>query len=326
MRTEPPRIGLAQRGTGRHVAALALLAVALAAASPARAFTVFACEPEWAALVRVLLPSARVHVATTVRQDPHHIEARPTLIAQMRAADLAACTGASLEAGWLPLLQQRAGNPRVQDGAPGMYYAADHVVLLEGRPGAGASLTGALAAPFAGDVHAEGNPHLHTDPRRLLEAAHALAEQLQALQPAQAMAIAQRHKEFDTRLRTRIADWERRAVPLRGRAVAAQHSSFAYLQRWLGIAQQADLEPRPGMAPTPGHLQKVLETLRAQPPLAIVVAEHHDPRPGRWLAGQLGGRVPLLTLPATVPDDSTPDALERWYEQLVQALLRAAGS
>src|SRR5574343_213958 len=88
---------------------LALLAAA-AFAAPAGAQTVFACEPEWAALTRVLLPAAKIHTATHAAQDPHHIEARPALIAQLRGADAAVCTGAGLEAGWLPTLQQRAGN------------------------------------------------------------------------------------------------------------------------------------------------------------------------------------------------------------------------
>jgi len=305
-------------------AALTAGAVAWAAlwAGPAAAFTVFACEPEWAALARALVPQARVHVATTALQDPHHIEARPALMAQLRGADLAACTGASLEAGWLPALQQRSGNPRVQDGAPGMFYAADHVVLIDAPArGAGPRLT-----PFAGDVHAEGNPHLHADPRRLLEAARALAAQVQALQPAQAGAVGERLARLESRLQARIADWERRAAPLRGRAVVVQHGSLAYLWRWLGLVPVADLEPVPGMAPTPGHLQRVLQALRSNPPLAIVVARHQDPRPGRWLAAQLGGRVPLLVLPATVPDDSAPGALEDWFEQLLQALLGAAGA
>jgi zinc/manganese transport system substrate-binding protein len=323
-RTEIPPSAARPRGWLRRVHAALAVATAVSAAAvaaPAAAFTVFACEPEWAALARALLPQARVHVATTAKQDPHHIEARPALIAQLRGADLAACTGASLEAGWLPTLQQRAGNPRVQDGAPGMFYAADHVILID-VPQRGAA---ALATPFAGDVHAEGNPHLHADPRRLLEAARALAAQVQALQPAQAGAVGERLARLESRLQARIGDWERRAAPLRGRAVAVQHGSLAYLWRWLGLVPVADLEPVPGMAPTPGHLQRVLQALRPKPPLAIVVARHQDPRPGRWLAAQLGGSVPLLVLPATVPDDSAPDAIEDWFEQMLQALLKAAG-
>ncbi len=316
----------------RAAVALAVVAAALLpeqASAASRVLTVFACEPEWAALVRALLPDTaglRLHVATHAGQDPHHIEARPALIAQLRAADLAVCTGAGLEAGWLPALQQRAGNPRVQDGAPGMFHAAAHVSLLDPRPGGGGN-------PFAGDVHAEGNPHLHADPRRLRTVARALARTLQAVAPDQAAAIGARAEAFDRDWAARTDAWAARAAGLRGAPVAAQHTSFGYLWDWLGLVPVADLEPRPGMAPTPGHLQALLDRLRGAPPLAVVVARHQDPRAGRWLTGQLGSppgtasrTVPLLVLPATVEDPEAPDALGRWFDALLAALLQAQGA
>ncbi len=303
----------------------------------ASAFTVFACEPEWAALIRVLLPQAKLHVATHSRQDPHHIEARPALIAQLRSADLAVCTGASLEAGWLPVLQQRAGKARDSD----VFFAADVVKLMDPQPGA-------IGTPWAGDVHAEGNPHLHTDPHNLITVADALAERLQQSQPAQKAAIEQRRAAFSARLKSQISQWETRAQPLRGRQVVAQHTSFGYLWKWLGITQVADLEPKPGMAPTPGHLQSLLNTLNSKPPMAVVISSYQDPRPGRWLSGQwvaasarhsgdaalsagaspaVGpgmGAVPLLVLPATVAEDADGEALIRWFDGLLQTLLAAS--
>ena len=282
--------------------------------APASAFTVFACEPEWAALTRVLLPEATIHAATHSRQDPHHIEARPALIAQLRSADLAVCTGASLEAGWLPALQERARNVKVQNGAQGMFFAASQVELIDPQPGAGGN-------PFAGDVHAEGNPHVHTDPRNLLKIAAALSERIQKLVPSEAAQIQQRHARFETEWKQRIKEWEQRTAPLRGQSVAAQHTAFGYLWKWLGIEQVADLEPKPGMAPTPGHLQRLLDTLKPQPPFAVVVSSYQDPRSARWLVSQLGDKAPLVTLPATVEDDRAPDALGQWFDQILNALM-----
>jgi zinc/manganese transport system substrate-binding protein len=278
----------------------------------AQAFTVFACEPEWAALVRTLAPDARLHVATHAGQDPHHIEARPALIAQVRAADLLVCTGAGLEAGWLPTLQQRAGNAKAQD----VFFAADHAgPLLDPKPGA-------VVTPWTGDVHAQGNPHVHTDPQRLRRIAQALSVRLQAERPALRDEIAQRHARFDAQWAARIAEWERLGAPLRGKTVAAQHTGFGYLWAWLGVRTVADLEPRPGMPPTPGHLQGLLVSLRGAPPAAIVVAAYQDARAGRWLATQLGGAVPLLVLPATVGPDADAQALMRWMDDLLQPLVR----
>jgi zinc/manganese transport system substrate-binding protein len=303
----------ALRGGAIRLGAVALLVIVPGWVS---AQVVFACGPEWAALARVLLPQATVHSATTARQDPHHIEARPALIAQMRSAELAVCTGAALESGWLPLLQQRSGNPRVQDRAPGMFWASEAVALIDPQP--------TTPGPFAGDVHAEGNPHIHTDPHRMLEVAAALAAHWQGLLPAQAAAIGQRHQTWARAFGLRIADWEQRTRHLKGRSVAAQHANFGYLWRWLGVSVVADLEPVPGMAPTPGHLQRLVQALRQQPVGAIVVGQHHDARAARWLAAQLGTAAPpVLVLPATVPDAAQPQAIEAWFEQLVQALVQA---
>ena len=295
----------------------ALVACTLWSAGAAHALAVFACEPEWAALVRQLAPAADVRSATHARQDPHHIEARPGLIAQLRRADLAVCTGAGMEVGWLPMLQQRAGNARVQDGAAGMFFAAEQVTLIDARPAAGGN-------PFEGDVHAAGNPHVHLDPRRLLQVAAALGKRLEQVDPAGAEGYRARTAAFQSDWAARIAQWERRAVPLRGLRVAAQHSTFAYLWRWLGIEQVADLEPKPGVPPTPGHLQKLLEATRGSPPRAIVVAAYHDVRGAQWLAQQLGAPAKVLQLPSTVTEEAPTDTLAGFYDLLLAELLASA--
>jgi zinc/manganese transport system substrate-binding protein len=317
----PPSRAVAAQGPSRsrvvrRCAAVAVAVVATLGARPAHAFTIFACEPEWAALARELMPDARIHVATQARQDPHHIEARPALIAQLRAADLAVCTGGSLEIGWLPLLQERAGNGKIQTGAPGMFFATEQVELIDKRDQS--------LSPFQGDVHAEGNPHVHTDPLRMLMVSRRLAERMQDLAREQAPAIEERHRAFEQRWKAQIDRWEMKVQPLRGARVAAQHGTFAYLWRWLGVEQVADLEPRPGLSPTPGHLQSLLQALRKQPPIAVVIASFHDPRAGRWVVGQLEGDVPLIVLPAGPADPNGADALVRWYDAILAPLVDAA--
>src|ERR1041384_4248638 len=75
------------------------------------ALNVYACEPEWAALATELGGNdVSVFSATTARQDPHQIQARPALIARLRNADLVVCTGSELEIGWMPVLLRQAGN------------------------------------------------------------------------------------------------------------------------------------------------------------------------------------------------------------------------
>lgn len=151
----------------------------LALAMPAQAAVkIFACEPEWGALAQELGGNlVDVTVATTALQDPHHIQARPSLIARARNADLVVCTGAELEIGWLPILLQQSGNAKVQAGQPGNFAAADHVRKLE--------IPGQIDRS-QGDVHATGNPHIHTDPRNIAKVATALGLRLAQIDPGHA--------------------------------------------------------------------------------------------------------------------------------------------
>jgi zinc/manganese transport system substrate-binding protein len=294
-----------------------LLALCLVIGSQAHAFNLFACEPEWASLTRALYPDATVFSATSHLQDPHHLDPRPSLIARLRQADMAICTGAGLEAGWLPVLQSKAGNPRVQDGQPGMFYAADHVELIDAKPG--------FITPLSGDIHPGGNPHFHADPRRILSIARALRDRLIEMRPDARDTITARHDRFEQRLLARLQQWERQAASLAGKAVFTQHTSFGYLWTWLGIRPLADLEPRPGMAPTPAHLERLRAVAGRLPVSAIVIAQHHDKRPAQWLAGQSGLRESsIVVLPATVTDIGE-DAILDWFDGLISALVEKLG-
>lgn len=304
--------------TRARQALLGSLMLCSAALAQGTAPKIFTCEAEWAALARELMPGADVFSATQSSQDPHHIEARPGLIARMRSAELVICTGAGLEDGWLPVLQQRSGNRAVQDGRPGMFFAAAHVATLDAAGSAG-SLN-----PFAGDVHPEGNPHVHGDPERLLQVAQALSLRMAQLWPDQAESVRTRHSAFQQRWTRLMDQWRHKAAPLRGVAVAAQHSHFAYWWHWLGMRQTLDLEPKPGLPPTPGHLQSLLGQWRSQVPVAIVVAQHQDARSARWLSERAQPTRPVLVLPATVPDEQSPQALERWFDAMIESLLNAA--
>ncbi|WP_243457418.1 metal ABC transporter substrate-binding protein [Ottowia testudinis] len=289
-------------------------ALPLGAAAQGQGLQVFACEPEWAALVKALAPQAQVTAATHARQDAHHIEARPALIAALRRAHLAVCTGASLEVGWLPMLQARAGNAAVRDGQPGMFYAAQQVELIDRRASVGFN---------DGDVHPEGNPHFHLDPARLAQVARALSQRLAQIDPPQAAAYAARHTAWQADWARGTAQWQQRAAPLKGQRVVGQHNTFAYLWHWLGVQQIADLEPKPGTPPTPSHLQSVLAQVRQAPPIAITHALYQDAQPAQWLARQLGeDKVAVLALPSTVTDDGPSADLASWMDALVTQLLK----
>lgn len=258
-----------------------------------KALEVFACEPEWGALAEELGGDRLdITVATTAFQDPHRLQARPSLIAAIRRADLLVCTGAELEVGWLPLLLRRSGNPRVQPGARGYFLAADHVRKLE---------VPSRIDRAEGDIHPQGNPHLHLNPHNIQRIAEALAEQLEAIDGAGSATYAARLADFSARWAEAIDRWELRGKPLAGLRLVATHTTFSYLADWLDLRMVATLEPKPGIPPSSSHLAQVLEQLTPNPPAAVVRTPYTNEKPSLWMARRLD--VPNVELPYTVGAD-----------------------
>jgi zinc/manganese transport system substrate-binding protein len=275
------------------------------------ALNVFACEPEWGALARELGgDKANVYVASTALQDPHRIEARPSLIARARSADLAVCTGAELEIGWMPLVQTQSGNAKIQTGQPGYFEAASVVPLLEKPERVDRSM---------GDVHAAGNPHIHLDPRNIARVAQALGERMADLDPLNRKDYETRTRNFLERWREATARWESKAASLKGMPLVVYHKNMTYMIRWLGMREVANLEPKPGLPPSTGHLTELLARLQREPAKAIVRSAYNDPRPGEWLAER--AKIPSIAIAFTV--GGTPQAKDLFslYDDTLERLL-----
>ncbi len=292
-----------------------LAAAALAAAAPSTAaLNIFACEPEWGALAKELAGGkASIYVATTALQDPHHIEARPSLIARARTADLIVCTGAELEVGWLPLVQTQSGNARIQTGQSGYFEAAGQLALIEIPQRLDRSL---------GDVHAAGNPHVHLDPRNIVTVAAALGERMAQLDPGEAARYRERAKVFLERWQQATARWAQQAAPLKGMPIVVHHRDLSYLIRWLGMREVGSLEPKPGVPPTAAHLAELLANLTREPAKAVVRAAYNDPRAADWLSER--AKIPALTLPYTVGGTEKAKDLFGLFDDTVARLLTVA--
>lgn len=286
----------------------------LGATLPARAaINVLACEPEWGALTQVLGgEKVSVYTATNALQDPHQIQARPSLIARARNADMLVCTGSELEIGWLPILLRQSGNANIQPGKPGYFEAANYVHKLE---------VPTRLDRADGDVHPGGNPHIQTDPRNIALVADALARRLAEIDPANAAFYAARHQAFSARWTSAIQHWETLAAPLKGVSVVVQHKGFPYLENWLGLREVATLEPKPGVEPTSTHLAKVLAQLQRQPAKMIIRAAYNDGRASEWLAER--AKIPVVVLPFTVGADAQSKDLFGLFDETVQRLLGA---
>jgi zinc/manganese transport system substrate-binding protein len=293
---------------------LAAAALALAVSTAHAALNVFATVPEWGALSEELGgDKVNVYTATSALQDPHHIEAKPSLIAKARNADLVVAVGAELEIGWLPLVLQQAGNPKVRPGQPGYFEAASFVNLRD-KP--------ARLDRAEGDVHPAGDPHIQGDPRNIARVAVALAERLAELDPTNAETYRSRYKAFDDKWRAAIARWEREAAPLKGAPVLVQHKGFTYLIAWLGMKEVAALEPKPGVEPTVSYLSEVLATLQRQPTKMVLRSAYQSDRPSLWIAER--AKITPVLLPFTVGGDAEAKDLTSLFDDTIARLLKGA--
>jgi zinc/manganese transport system substrate-binding protein len=268
----------------KHQVLSVLFALLLLPLNAQAAMRVFSCEPEWASLVTELAGDhARVFTATTAQQDPHYIQARPSLIAQMRRADLVVCTGAELEAGWLPVLMARSVNPGVKPGTAGYFEAANHVPML----GVPQRLDRA-----EGDIHSRGNPHYR-----------------------------ERLDDFMQRWQSALQRWATLAEPLRGMPIVVHHNSWTYLNHWIGLNQIGTLEPKPGVPPSSSHLAELLETLKITPARAIIRAPFEEARASEWLSKQAG--PVMLELPYTVGGNAQATDLFGLFDSSIALLQEA---
>ncbi len=286
--------------------------IALMAAVRAHAtVNVFACEPEWAALATELAgDTIKVSSATNALQDPHYIQARPSLIARVRKADLLICSGSDLEVGWLPLLLRKGNNPKIQPGKPGYLMASNYVNRLE----IPTSLDRAQ-----GDQHAQGNPHIQTDPHNIATVARIISQRLQKIDPANTDAYKSKLAMFEDKWNTAILHWQQQAAPLRGKNIVLHHKSWAYLSNWLGLTAVATLEGKPGVPPSAAHLNQLLLGLKENPAAIIIRTPYQDAKPSQWLSNRTG--IPNAVLPFTVGGSDEADNLYSLFDNTIQILL-----
>ena len=298
----------------KRIYAIGLVALLSAFMLPAHAtLKIFATVPEWGALAQEIGgEQVKVFTATNGLQNPHRIDAKPSLIAQARSAQLVVATGAELEVGWLPVVIRQSGNALIQPGQPGFFEAARYVTMLE--------IPAALDRAH-GDVHAGGNPHIQTDPRNLLKIGEALSARMAEIDPANALAYQSGYKVFADKLRSAIARWEKEAAPLRGVPILVQHRAFPYLQNWLGLKEIGSLEPKPGVEASSAYLAEILAQQAVQPAKMVIRPAYQNDAPSLWIAERT--KIPAVTLPFTI--GGTPEAINLFslYEDTLRRLLKA---
>ncbi len=274
--------------TVRFVVALSSVVIALPASA---ALNVFACEPEWGALAQELGgDKVSIYSATTALQDPHRIEARPSLIARIRSADLLICSGSG----------------------PGYFEASQYVVKLE---------IPKVIDRALGDLHPGGNPHVHTDPRNIAKIAAVLMERMAQLDPANADSYRSRGKSFLERWQAAIARWEQQTAPLKGVPMVVYHRDFSYFINWTGMREAGSLEPKPGIPPTPSHLAELIDQMKRAPAKVIVYSPYSNPQAAEFLSSR--ANIPAVMMPFTVGGTDRAKDLFGLFDDTIARLLGA---
>jgi len=276
---------------------------------------VFACEPEWSALAEEIGGGlVKATSATNALQDPHYIQARPSLISKVRKADLVVCSGADLEIGWLPMLLSKANNPAVLPGKPGFLEASSVVRRLDVPDNVDRA---------QGDMHPEGNPHIQMNPHNIALVAQALGQRMAEIDPDNAAEYGRGTEDFLERWKAAMAGWEVRAQALAGKRVVCHHQSWIYLEAWLKLDEVATLEPVPGIPPTATHLSALLKELGTDGNGAdwTIRAPFQSDKASDWLEERTG--IPAVMLPLTVGGTKQANSLFGLFDDVLNRLLEA---
>jgi zinc/manganese transport system substrate-binding protein len=227
-------------------------------------------------------------------QDPHFVEAKPSLIVKVRDADLFIQTGLDLEIGWAPLLIQGARNPRVQRGAKG-FLDASTLVHPQDVP--------TIVSRAAGDVHPGGNPHFLADPHNALAVLKGLEGKLTELDPAGAAVYKKNAGNYFARLSAKITDWEKRMAPTKGTRYVSYHKNLVYFADHFGLVSDGEIEPKPGIPPTAKHTADLIAVMKERRTPLILTNPHFERRTPDALSRATGATVVTVVLtPDAVPE------------------------
>lgn len=229
---------------------------------------------------------AHVSVETLVRpsQDPHYVDAKPSLMLDLNKADLLLVAGMDLEAGWLPPLMTGARNGKIQRGAIGYVDCSTLIPPMQVR------------APdrSQGDIHPGGNPHYWTDPRNGVRIARGIGKQLAKIDPDSADAYKAGVDAFVQRMNAKIVDWRKRLEPFKGTKVVVYHESWVYFLDFAGFVQAGELEPKPGIPPKPAHVAELIQRVQGQGIKYVMQESFYPTQLSRIFAQKSGAQLKVL--------------------------------
>jgi zinc/manganese transport system substrate-binding protein len=249
----------------------------------------------------------KVNITVLVKpnQDPHYVEAKPSMILAASRADVIMYNGLDLEVGYLPLIILSSRNPRIQPGQTGNLDCSNYVRPIE-KPNADIDRS-------MGDVHPMGNPHYHYSARIMLRVAEGIEQALSQADPGNAAYYTANLASFLEKAGKKQNQWA--GIPLSGKRFIAYHKLFEYLAAEYGFQIIGYVEPKPGIPPSAGYLQKLIETIKGTKPDGILTTPNYGRKEVELLAQKTGVRGVIL------PHDvgATPGAKD-WFSFMDQTL------
>ena len=296
--------------------ALGAIAVAASTSLASAQLRVVATTPDLASVAREI-GGDKVNVVALAKptEDPHYVDAKPSHIVTLNRADALIEGGAELELGWLPPLLENSRNSKISAGAPGRIVASDGVKMLE------------IPTSFdrsKGDVHSLGNPHFMIDPVTVRIIARNIANHFAQIDPKNAATYNGNLTRFNTKLDAKYADWQRQLAPYRGARIVTYHKDFVYLAQRFGLTIVDELEPKPGIAPSPAHLAQVIGKMKSTNAKVILVQPFQNRKTAETVARQTGAAVlDVPQQPGAVPNTTT---YFNMMDNLVKTLVGGLGA
>ncbi len=285
--------------------AVGLTALFFAASTHAK-LNVVATTPDLAAIAKEI-GGDKIEITTLARptEDPHFVDAKPSLIVKLNRADALIEGGAELEIGWLSPLLEGARNAELAPGKPGRIACNEGIQLLE---------VPSTLDRSKGDIHASGNPHYMTDPMNAKVVAQHICNSFCQLDSADCNFFKANLDDFIQRLDAKMAGWQKLLAPHNGKIVVTYHNSWPYFAKRFDLKMDLFLEPKPGIPPTPSHLVEVISKMKSENVKAIVVQPYQNRKTAETVASRTG---------ATVLDFPTFPKAEQTYEDWINGLVKS---
>jgi zinc/manganese transport system substrate-binding protein len=298
------------------LATAAVIALSTLATPPAAKLNVVATTPDLAAIARAIGGTAvDVKALAKPTEDPHFVDAKPSHIVTLNRADVLIDGGAELELGWLPPLLESARNSKIAPGAPGRIVASQGIKMLEVPTSFDRS---------KGDVHSMGNPHFLLDPLNVKIVAAQIAQHFAQVDPKSAALYQANLKSFDAMVDSKLIEWQKTLAPYKGARIVTYHKDFPYLAERFGFEIIENLEPKPGIAPSPAHLAKVIGTMKAANARVILVQPYQNRKTAETVARQTNAVV--LDVPQQPGAVEGTDTYFQLMDHLVGTLANAFGT